>query len=690
MKEDQHHFITMSSLNDLHLENLDRDVSMTTILKVVCKRQSYTKTEVECLNVLPLVGRILHLLMGPRFRLLYHDPHFLELKEDVAFTSKKTQVWHLLLWSILSNKPAMSHFFVLQSSAPLGAALVAFMLYSRLANWANDGYEEELRCSLDKAADHFQKLAIKMVEQMYERDVPSAYRILICELPFDLGPYVTPLVIADDAQAMDFLSQGCCQTFLQRVWKGNMSVDTPFWKSFPIFSLLPFLVIPWIHFYNSSLKPSQSSMPQSPRASMPRGRMTTTCCVQKKSCVQLHRICCSTLHHLVDYITAPVTKFYSNMLSYTFFLGLLSYFVLTELRPFRHLSLITVSEWVLVIWIISHLVEELVQVFGQRDTGPLYDLPDDCMHVSIWHRTEKLKAHLYPIRTYLRGGRWNSIDMTIVALFITSFSLRYALPPYAFELDRIAFAITVIFCFFRLFRFWYVLPSLGPRAIAIQMMLTELLKFLLVLVVFVVSFGIAFQAILSPNQKPSVTTIVNIVWRPFWQMFGELFLDDEAGGMGRGVSDISCAARVAKMHQEEAEYNNAIYLNNTTDVYCVQWAAPILLGVYLLIANVLLLNLLVAIFSQAYEEVKEMSQTVFKFNLYSLTQECYYLTAFPPPFSLVERLVQFIWLITCYLKRDKFEPLDEHVEDHFRLNMSSVSEKLQRVACENMPRYSAS
>jgi len=65
---------------------------------------------------------------------------------------------------------------------------------------------------------------------MYDLDHEGSYRVLISELPFGLGPYVTPLVIADDARAKDFMSQGCCQTYLQRVWKGNMGVDTPAWK----------------------------------------------------------------------------------------------------------------------------------------------------------------------------------------------------------------------------------------------------------------------------------------------------------------------------------------------------------------------------------------------------------------------------------------------------------------------------
>ena len=62
--------------------------------------------------------------------------------------------------------------------------------------------------------------------------------------------------------------------------------------------------------------------------------------------------------------------------------------------------------------------------------------------------------------------------------------------------------------------------------------ITELVKFLLVLGVFIVSFGVAFQAILHPNQPPSWRALGHILWRPYWQMFGELFLDDVSRGMG--------------------------------------------------------------------------------------------------------------------------------------------------------------
>jgi len=73
-------------------------------------------------------------------------------------------------------------------------------------------------------------VAIRILEKMYDLDHEGSYRVLVSQLKFGLGPYVTPLVIADDAEAKEFMSQGCCQTYLQRVWNGNMGVDTPAWK----------------------------------------------------------------------------------------------------------------------------------------------------------------------------------------------------------------------------------------------------------------------------------------------------------------------------------------------------------------------------------------------------------------------------------------------------------------------------
>jgi len=48
--------------------------------------------------------------------------------------------------------------------------------------------------------------------------------------------------------------------------------------------------------------------------------------------------------------------------AYIAFLGVLSYFVLTDLQPFTSMSSLSHCEWILVVWFISHIVEELMQV----------------------------------------------------------------------------------------------------------------------------------------------------------------------------------------------------------------------------------------------------------------------------------------------------------------------------------------
>ena len=54
--------------------------------------------------------------------------------------------------------------------------------------------------------------------------------------------------------------------------------------------------------------------------------------------------------------------------SYIAFLGVLSYFVLTELRPFTSLSSISVCELIVGLWFVSHVVEELIQVGTHTQT----------------------------------------------------------------------------------------------------------------------------------------------------------------------------------------------------------------------------------------------------------------------------------------------------------------------------------
>ena len=57
----------------------------------------------------------------------------------------------------------------------------------------------------------------------------------------------------------------------------------------------------------------------------------------------------------------------------------------------------------------------------------------------------------------------------------------------------------------------------------------DLLFFVVILFVFIVAFGVASQAILYPNSKGNFKLLRSVFSRPYWQIYGELFLEEIEG-----------------------------------------------------------------------------------------------------------------------------------------------------------------
>lgn len=64
--------------------------------------------------------------------------------------------------------------------------------------------------------------------------------------------------------------------------------------------------------------------------------------------------------------------------------------------------------------------------------------------------------------------------------------------------------LTVIFCLFQMF---------------------DIIFFVLIFVVFLFGFGIMFHANIYPNSEPGYKLFKEVIYIPYWQLYGELFLD---------------------------------------------------------------------------------------------------------------------------------------------------------------------
>jgi len=90
------------------------------------------------------------------------------------------------------------------------------------------------------------------------------------------------------------------------------------------------------------------------------------------------------------------------------------------------------------------------------------------------------------------------------------------------------------------------------------------------------------------------------------------------------------------------EFGSALQILNNT------YLGSFLLAVYLLFANILLVNLLIAMMADTYSVIRENSDLEWKFSRYSLIQEYSFANLLPPPLNLILYFIQMIYyIINC-------------------------------------------
>lgn len=59
----------------------------------------------------------------------------------------------------------------------------------------------------------------------------------------------------------------------------------------------------------------------------------------------------------------------------------------------------------------------------------------------------------------------------------------------------------------------------------LSMQMIDMLYFVVIMLVVLMSFGVARQAILHPDEEPSWRLARNIFYMPYWMIYGEVFAD---------------------------------------------------------------------------------------------------------------------------------------------------------------------
>lgn len=94
------------------------------------------------------------------------------------------------------------------------------------------------------------------------------------------------------------------------------------------------------------------------------------------------------------------------------------------------------------------------------------------------------------------------------------------------------------------------------------------------------------------------------------------------------------------------------------------WIIPLIWAVYMMVANILIVNVLIAVFNGVYAEVDAMSLEVWLFQRFNFVMEVEGKHLLPPPLMIISHLYEIlIWLYrkikSCLCEQELETQLDE-------------------------------
>ena len=208
-------------------------------------------------------------------------------------------------------------------------------------------------------------------------------------------------------------------------------------------------------------------------------------------------------------------------------------------------------------------------------------------------------------------------------------------------LGRAHYFYCVAFAVFMIRTISYLSPSV--HIIMIHQMALNMINFLVYFGIFGLAYGIATQALLYPNEWRTREVIYEVLYVPYYTIYGELF-NSERSSYGHAGDALSPGDDCYDTVGQTIE--SAVNDLERIEQRCPNISPPVelLSGGYMLIANVLLLNLLIALFSSTYNKIEAMAIQHYKFGKYKLVHEYFYKPVLPPPFVIIswtEYIVQY-------------------------------------------------
>ncbi|XP_055881477.1 transient receptor potential cation channel subfamily M member-like 2 isoform X2 [Biomphalaria glabrata] len=220
---------------------------------------------------------------------------------------------------------------------------------------------------------------------------------------------------------------------------------------------------------------------------------------------------------------------------------------------------------------------------------------------------------------------FNILDHLSILISIMAWSLRWV----AFvnpEEERLMVAARYLLCLVfmlymvRFLEFFYQDEFFGPILVVIRNMVKTYIYFLLILANIVVTYSVVSESILFPEKELKADILYSVFRRGFWAMLGEYFLDE-----------IELFSDDTSNNSDTANSS----MRGTRPTEDGKYSIPILLAVYVLFVQILMFNLLIALFNNAISENETKGRMIWSHQKFLLTMQYSKTKILLPPFIIL-------------------------------------------------------
>ncbi|XP_028314185.1 transient receptor potential cation channel subfamily M member 3 isoform X11 [Gouania willdenowi] len=663
-----HRFLTLSRLEELYNTRHGPSNTLYHLVRDVKKREYPGFSWIYFKGNLPPdyrislidIGLVIEYLMGgayrcnytrKRFRTLYHNlfgpkrPKALKLlgmeddmpirrgrqkttkkrEEEVDIDLDDPEINHfpfpfheLMVWAVLMKRQKMALFFWQHGEEAMAKALVACKLCKAMAHEASENdMVDDISQELNHNSREFGQLAVELLDQSYKQDEQMAMKLLTYELKN--WSNATCLQLAVAAKHRDFIAHTCSQMLLTDMWMGRLRMR----KNSGLKVILGLLLPPSILSLEFKNKDEMSYMPQDQETYLQEkeeeepekpvkekeeedmeftamlGKVTTEAS-RKKTVEEVqnrHRLI-PMGRKIYEFYNAPIVKFWFHTMAYVGYLMLFNYIVLVKMDLWP-----SIQEWIVIAYIFTNGIEKMREIL-MSEPGKLLQ------KVKVW------------LQEY-----WNITDLMAILIFSVGMVLRLQEPPFM-SYGRVIYCVNIIYWYIRLLDIFGVNKYLGPYVMMIGKMMIDMMYFVIIMLVVLMSFGVARQAILNPNEDPSWMLARNIFFMPYWMIYGEVFADQIDPPCGQNITEDGVVVTLPPCKTGA-------------------WIVPAIMACYLLVANILLVNLLIAVFNNTFFEVKSISNQVWKFQRYQLIMTFHERPVLPPPLIIFSHITMVLKHLCC-------------------------------------------